>query len=377
MNIKNVLNTARLENILKLLAICLFISACSLDEAGWNDERYAKDFNLYFDNPNPKTGLTYTEEETEELKYDPKEEERFESGKDVQLSLLVSKPIASMDVLDGTDLSVLLSNNDFQEDGEMYRINFNTTLEELKIPEGESKILKFDVVYQDNSIGSIQFKVISIIPLPPVSESLVGHWNFENLSDPTAAILGEDLGLGGEKNFATVSGITADDNAVLINQGSYLEIIHGLSASSGDKVNEYTLVYDINLPATSYGSYANLLQTLVDNSSDGAVYIAPNGGMWLNGFGTFGGGAIAQDTWHRVVLSVGPNAFRLHVDGNLVASASPSADGIFSMDLEKGLIFADNNGEDAPIKITDLMLFDITFTNEQAIELPGVGLLIE
>lgn len=353
-----------------VMTFLFFMTACKRNNDGWNDERYKSNYNLYFDNPNPKTGLPYTPAELAGLSYDVKKENRFSIDKPVVLSLVLSKNIQEIKVLDGTNLSVLETITQAQQTGALYRTTLTTTIDKLKITPGTSKILKFDIIYQDGSIGSIQFKVIAVIPLPPLTQSLVGHWKFDDASNLVKATLGNNLVLAGGMAQAAVTGPSGSNGAAQKTQGTFYEMNHALPAVGGAKVNTYTLIYDVKMPALDW---SNLLQTRVANDGDGAVFINSSGGLWANGFGSGGSGTIKVNTWHRVVITVGAGAFKVFVDGKLIRSGSAAADGIFALGTDKALIFADNDGEDAAIQIAELMLLKITITNEQASDMPGVG----
>jgi len=357
-----------------LLSVMLLLTvACDDDGEGWNDSRYLENFELNWDNPNPKTGLPYTEEELAALKYDPTKEERFKGDQDVVLNLLLSKQISNVDIIDGTTGEVLENYSSAEKDGEMYSLNIVTSLESLGIVEGTSKIFKFDITYQDKSIGSVQFKVISLIALPPASEILKGQWKFNNASYLTQATIGNDLVLDGGMVHEAIDGISGADGAVLIDKDSWYVVNHGLPAASGEMVNEYTLIYDINIPASSYDPWLPFLQTSLDNSRDGAVYHNA-GWFWTNGYGWSDWAIEEADTWCRVLITVGDGDCRIYVDNVKVYSNSPGADGVFALDLAGFLLFADNNGEDAPLRVSEIMLCDVTFKHEWAVEdVPPVG----
>lgn len=358
-------------------AMLLLTGGCEDVGEGWNDARYLENYELNWDNPNPKTGAPYTAEELAALKYDPSKEERFKGEQSIVLSLLLSKQISEVNVIDGSTADILLSLTESKQDGDKYRVTMTSSLEELEIEAGSSKILKFDIVYLDKSIGSIQFKVVSVLPLPPAADMLKGQWKFDDASDLTKATIGNDLVLSGGMVHTAIAGISGSDGAVLIDKDSHYDVDHGLTAIGGDKVNNYTLIFDVNVPAASYEEYIPLLQTHVDNSADAASYIYW-GGFWINGIGSGAWDSALADTWNRVVITVGEADLRVYVNNEKVMSGSPNIDGVQAIELAKLLLFADNNGEDAPIRVSEVMLCDITFAHEWVTEdLPGVGESLE
>lgn len=367
--------------LLILTIVSLVINGCTTDKGeGWADERYFSNFELYFDNPNPKTGLPYTQAELDELKYDRTKEERFKGEQPVKLNLLLSKQIKSVEIKDGTTGDILLTFNSAETSGDKFKLSMATSLAELGIEPGTAKPLKFNVLYEDGSIGAILFTVASVLPLPSASEILVGQWKFDDSSNLEKATIGEDLVAkdksGGSGSHSAVTGINAGDGAVLTASGSYFELIHNLPATGGgSKVNNYTLIFDLNVPATSFGSYTNLFHTRLDISGDGSIYISPSGGFWGNGVGSSGAGAIQPDTWHRIVVTVKEGDYRAYIDGQKILGGSSNLDDSnHALDLSKVLLFIDNGSEDVPIKVSEVMLFNVTFDNNWVTEdLPPVG----
>ena len=368
-------NYKSLITVFFISSAILFFNGCSDNGSGWADERYLENFELSWDNPNPKTGLPYTEAEIDALKYDRFKEERFKGSQPVILNLLTSKQIKEVKVIDGTDLTLLLTVNEAQADGDKFRVNINTNLQDLKIEDGKSKVLKFDIIYIDDSIGSTQFKATSILPLPPAASILKGQWEFNDASNFLKATIGNDLTLGGNNGVTAVSGMNASDGAALTSVGGYINVDHGLPAIGGSKVNEYTLILDVSFPVADW---ACLLQTITDNSGDGSVYIEPSGWLWVNGYGYNDRSVVKFDgTWHRIVITAAEGDYRVYVDGVKALGTSSSTDGIHALDVSKFLLFADNNGEDADVKVTEVMLFDIAFANEWVTDdVPPVGIAL-
>ena len=366
-------------NLFLLLGLVLILlEGCTSDNGeGWSDERYDSNFELYFDNPNPKTGVAYTEDELGELKYDHNKTERFKGEEPVVLNLFLSKEIKEVKIVDGTNGSVLKTLTESQKQGDKFKVTLSTSLTVLNIIGGSQKGLKFNIAYSDGSIGSVLYVVASVLPLPPAADILKGQWKFDDASNLTKATIGEDLVLAQDKIHSAVSGIISGDGASLVDLNSRYEVDHKLPKNGGEKVNVYTLIFDVNVPSTSGGNYVNLLQTLTDNSADGSTYISPSGGLWGNGIGSSGSGAIKHDntTWHRVVITVGDGDYRAYIDGVKILAGSPGPDGIHALALDKFLLFADNGSEDYPIKVSEVMLFDVTFADVWVLEdVPAVGI---
>ncbi len=145
-----------------LLGLILINTACTVDRGeGWNDERYTTDFDFYIYHTNPLTGVDYTEEELAELTYDPKTKENYAEGQMVELTLVSAKMPREVKVLSGVDFDVLATITNFTQQGEGYvSESFSSSLENLNLLEiGDKTSLKFDIVFEDESIGAANFDI--------------------------------------------------------------------------------------------------------------------------------------------------------------------------------------------------------------------------
>ncbi|WP_242204266.1 LamG domain-containing protein [Aestuariivivens insulae] len=369
--------------LLLFTVILSMLNGCTPDRgAGWADERYLTNFEYYFDNPNPKTGVAYTEEELAALDYDPSKEGKFEEGDPVVLSFVLPKQLKNLSVTNTVNGDELYSFTEAQPDGDKFRINISTTLPELGLLELKDKIfLKFDFNYLDGAQGSVIYKItyvkIEVIdPNADLSKNLVGYWRFNDPNNLGKATIGNDLIIAGAGSHSAIAGINAEDGAALVDTESWYEVDHGMPAVGGSNVNTYTMIWDVKVSAADLGKYIDLLQTNTANDSDGPVYIDPDGGFWFNGGASGFGGTIQADTWHRIVLAVDAPEVRFYVDGVEIYTNDllASKDGIFSLDLSKFIIFGDNSGasEDNPIGITEFMLFDTAFAGSVIQSFPAV-----
>ncbi len=372
---------------LLLLFVALIFSACSKDNGeGWSDERYTTNFAYYFDNINPKTGLTFTPEEIAVLGWNPAKEGRYEEGEAVVLKFVLPKQIIGLTVTNTTDGSEMYSFTSAEADGDKYKIDISTTLPELGLLELKDNIfLKFDFTYQDGAVGTVIYKItyvkIEVIdPNADLSKNLVGYWRFDDPNNLGAATIGNDLTLNGAATHTAVSGVNAEDGAALVDVGTWYDVDHGMAASGGSNVNTYTMIWDVKVASGDLGTYICFLQNNIANDSDGAVYIHPNAGFWFNGGpGGHAEGTIQGDTWHRVVLAVDAPELRFYVDGVEIYKDEviAGADGTYSLNLAKTIILGENssndgNGEDNPITISEFMLFDTAFPKTVIESFPAV-----
>ncbi|MCU4154661.1 hypothetical protein J1N10_01660 [Carboxylicivirga sp. A043] len=355
---------------LLLAAVVLFTVGCDNDGEGWNDSRYLEDYEINWDNPNPVTGLPYTEEELAELTYDPTQQERFKGEQAVVLSLLVLKPIEQITAMDGTTGDILLTETETVADGEKYRITFNTTLAELNIEYGTSKPLKFDISYADKSVGSSYFKIIAPVPMPDVSEILVGQWRFDNASNLVEATIGSDIVLGGSMSHSPTDGVTESDGAALLDAGTHYSINHGLPAVGGDKVNEYTIIFDFMMSSANHKNYAPIFHP---NSDASAAFYSYYGWYYFPAAGSYGGYGYFYD-WSRVIFTVSEDAATMYVNGELSYSTSAPTDGAYALDTDALSIFTGG----IPYYVSEISLLNIALTPEWATEdIPPVGVPLE
>jgi len=155
-------NIRYISNLLFPLALLiLVIIGCSKDDEGWSDDRYLENFEMYIFHTNPETGEAYTTEELAELSYNPKVKESYTEGQPVELSLVTEKLPTEVKVLLGNDLSVLEVISEFNTYNDNFKSkNFVTSLEALNLLEiGDKTTLKFEILFTDNSKGTILFDI--------------------------------------------------------------------------------------------------------------------------------------------------------------------------------------------------------------------------
>jgi hypothetical protein len=390
----------RLSLVSIIAFVVLAVLSCSDDKqagaTGPDTRLDGKDKVLIFHN-NPITNAPYTQTEINALGYDPAKEERYSQCHAVKLAIWTQqRPEKIVITKQGnkeevTSIVNFVRNDrsdvsDYKE-GYGYEGTWTATPASLGIQPNESASYDITVTYNDigidgfltPSVRSTSFKIShyddgkACIDL---DKDLAGDWRFDIASNLTKATKGNDLVLAGGKIESAVAGITAGDGASLIDLGSWYEVNHGLSATGGGaKVNDYTLIMDINVPAASAGHYVNLVQPRVANDADGSIYINPSLGFWFNGGSSSWGGTIKVNTWHRIVISKESPNLLFYVDGVEIL-ASPtlgSIDGKNAFSTAKFLLFADDGGEDYPIKVSQVMLFNKGFIGDHIKKFPKVG----
>ena len=192
-----------------------------------------------------------------------------------------------------------------------------------------------------------------------------GLWLFDDSANVGKSAIGSDLVETG--THTAVTGLYSGDGAVADGIGSYFTCTHGLAANGGGTcVNQWTLMLDVKLPASSVGKWVSLFQTNTSNSNDGDCFIATNQTLGVSATG-YTANTLPSETWSRVVISVSnQNFYRIYVNGVkwLEGTAQP-LDGRFALDPTL-LLFADESGEDFPIHCTCAAIWGQALTDLQA-----------
>lgn len=225
--------------------------------------------------------------------------------------------------------------------------------------------------------GATDVQRITLLVQPLISyPQPLGLWLFENSNDLSAATLGRALEVQGD-GFTSVVGLGDNDAAVSIASGSYYRMAHGIDAdmSAGDKVNEYTLLMDVFYDENSAGEWISLFQADETNGNDGEIFIHPDGDIGRNGgFGGYSSNITSANNWYRMVISIKNGETRaVYVNGELWKQGSAgSLDDDYALTTQL-LIAADNDGEDAALKISTLAIWSEALTAENIVQLSNAG----
>jgi len=199
-----------------------------------------------------------------------------------------------------------------------------------------------------------------------------GWWKFDDPSDMLKAEVGNALTLTGTDE--SVDGPVTGNKAVMLGTGSYLAMDHGFTAP----VNEYTLMIDFAVPQLD-GGFNAIFQTNPDNLDDAEFFINGDNklGAWRVGYTE---NIIEASTWYRLVVSVkNGEYYRIYVNGALWLDG-PAMDADSRDALQETLLlFADEDGEDKDIYCSEVAIWDVSLTAEEAAELgtatgTGVGI---
>lgn len=194
----------------------------------------------------------------------------------------------------------------------------------------------------------------------------VGWWKFDDPMDMLAATVGNPLTLTGSQT--SVNGPVDGNLATEIGIGSHLIMTHGISPNGGGSlVNEYSMQMDILMPTPSL--WHAIYQTASDNSNDAEMFINTDNfiGAWRFGYSA---NAVADNTWYRMIVTAkNGEFFRIYMNGELwVDGAGQDLDGRDALS-DLLLLFADEDGEDNPMLCSEIGIWNVALTADEALEL--------
>jgi hypothetical protein len=234
-------------------------------------------------------------------------------------------------------------------------------------------------------------KTIPVTVTDPVQlpASRNASWLFDDASNPLKAEIGQPLqyGRGGSgfdfrfecpttdlAGFSPVAGpsVPANNKALRVAKGYFLQAAHGIAPNGGGttKVNEYTIMMEINIPSTS-GNWKTLYQTDPQNADgDADVFVrGQNIGVGTSGYSE--GDVVTGDTWHRIVVTLkSGESLKYYCDGALVKNYAEAGnlpiDGDNRFALASTLLFfGDNDGDDDTLEVSEIAMWNTAFTPDQ------------
>lgn len=198
----------------------------------------------------------------------------------------------------------------------------------------------------------------------------VGLWNFDDSAALLKATIGRDLQLRGDQ--LAIAGVSQGDGAVRIGVGSHYVCTHDIAPNaSGTQVNRYSFLFDFRIP--QIGPWYCFFQTDAANQNDGDCFIRASDGAI--GVAQTGYSAVRSQVgvWQRLIVAVdnSEGVYRIYLNGDLILNgAAQAVDGRFALGPTV-LLLADDDGEDAPIDITRLGIYDVCLSASDAVELGG------
>ncbi|MBK8946090.1 MAG: T9SS type A sorting domain-containing protein [Ignavibacteriae bacterium] len=256
----------------------------------------------------------------------------------------------SLPTIDGANQILLFGDND-GEDANIY-------ISELGIYD---RPLTSDEIWAMGGYGHS-------IPL----QAPAGLWTFDDSENLLLPFYGNELELVGE--HAATPGPESGDGAVTIGVGSHYSTKHDIASNGGgERVNEYSIAIDFKVD--NLGSWYCFMQTDITNTSDGELFINPDGKIGVGDLGYTQNSIVAGD-WYRLVMTVDlDSAVKVFLDGDSVLYGGPQEiDNRFSLNPRnldnRLLLFADNDGEDNIISTAKVTIYNRALNQE---EISGLG----
>jgi hypothetical protein len=177
--------------------------------------------------------------------------------------------------------------------------------------------------------------------------------------------------VNGTTGVSLVAGPTGENTALRMPKGSYLTMDYSIEANGGGSYgNLYSIMMDVKLPAS--GKWYALYQTDTGNGNDADAYVNEND---LIGTAADYEGAVSIGDWHRVVITVNTaEKLSFYVDGMLLNEVTNSigVDGNYALYLDQLLLFADGDGYDDTLDVSEVAFWNSVLTAEQVTALGGV-----
>jgi len=218
--------------------------------------------------------------------------------------------------------------------------------------------------------------------------TLTGLWTFDNAANPGEATVGNNLVFAGTS--PTHSATSADDGGntqsgvitTISGFDNQISVDHGIAPNGGGSfVNQYSIVADIFSPVASRGSWRTIYQTNTGNSNDGDFFIRNSDSFLGVGDAGYSDTAVDGASWTRLLLTVdltkSGDDIVSYLDGNLFFNHPEdlSGDGRFSLDPTV-LFFSDNDGDDAPLNVGALAIYEGVLTPSEVSALGAAGTTI-
>ncbi|MDX2132169.1 MAG: glycerophosphodiester phosphodiesterase family protein [Planctomycetota bacterium] len=139
-------------------------------------------------------------------------------------------------------------------------------------------------------------------------------------------------------------------------------------------VSNYTLLFDLLIPASSFAAPRSLYNTNLTNANDGDAFINAAGAI---GLGSVFCGQLQPDTWHRVAVvagaGFGEGLFYFYIDGAFVGALGGTGGGIGSRHAlyantgaDQGFIlFGDDNTQTGVTYVSSFMYVDERLSETQ------------
>ncbi len=229
----------------------------------------------------------------------------------------------------------------------------------------DGEILCSEVGLWEVALTENEVKALGSDPSNKMPERL-GLWRFDDNS--LSATVGADMESPGTLTFT--SGPAANNEAVQVDLGNWLTMKHGIEANGGGTmVNEYSLQIDFSVPEIDIWHAFFQTDPLGADASDADLFTNTTNNIGTQATG-YTSSAIETDTWYRMIITVKNGVFfKIYLDGEeWLDGAGQPIDDRFALSNELYL-FGDNDGDDGTIICSEIAIWDVALTAEQAAEL--------
>ncbi|MBN8458891.1 MAG: hypothetical protein J0M04_13740 [Verrucomicrobia bacterium] len=226
--------------------------------------------------------------------------------------------------------------------------------------------------------------ILAIVPAG--AATLTGLWEFNNSSNPGQATVGSNLTFAGSAP-GTWSASLADDSSTpltgvvttAVGPANIIYADHGIAANGGGAlVNEWSVLVDIYSPAGSRGAWRSIFQTHTGNINDGDYFVSRTDTVGVGDI-TYSPGVIDETKWTRLLITIdlapsGASDIRAYVNGSLfhTHTLTGGLDGRFALGSTL-LFFSDESGENAPMHVGAIAMWDGALTAGEAAGLGTAG----
>lgn len=167
-----------------------------------------------------------------------------------------------------------------------------------------------------------------------------------------------------DAGITAVNGPTEGNGAISVPVGSSLLMTTNLNTPS---LSSYSFLMDIHV--ADLNNFTSLYQADLTNTNDGDLFIY-NGQI---GLGALGGyyGMLTSDGWYRVLFVVTDNYAKVYLNGILLGQSTSAFAERWLM-ATGALFFADDDGEEQLVEISELRFWNIALTDNQIWQLGSV-----
>jgi hypothetical protein len=134
----------------------------------------------------------------------------------------------------------------------------------------------------------------------------------------------------------------------------------------GARVNNYTVMFDFKV--SELGRYYSFIQTTLENNDDAEFFLRPAGNLGIGGTG-YSEHMVSPGEWHWLVITASMgNAYLYYLDGTLIHTGNvgnASMDSRWSWLPEGVLFFADEDGEDADMDVSGIVVWDSALSKSE------------